>query len=83
MPKGPTLYLLGAQRETLDAAPGAIIESDAGYYKRRAQAAQAAWFDHPDLEHQREYGHLLKRWAKATKNRSALAFANELLEIAG
>jgi hypothetical protein len=80
MPGYIHLRLLNAQDEYISAnLVGAIIESDARYYRRRAMAAQAEWFDHPDLEHQREYAFLLERWAKATDNRRALAHARSLL----
>jgi hypothetical protein len=81
MPRGPTLWLLGAQQETLDQLPGAIIESDADAYRHTAMRLQAEWFEHPDLDHQREYAFALKRWAKATHNKRALAHANHLLEV--
>lgn len=80
MPGYVHLRLLDAQDEFIPTEiVGAIIESDARYYQRRAMEAQAAWFEHPDLEHQREYAFLLERWAKATGNRDARAHARSLL----
>jgi len=80
MPRPFTLYLLGAQREDFASMPGAVIESDASYYRRQAQRLQAEWFEHPDLEHQREYAFALKRWATHTRNKQALKHAEKLLE---
>lgn len=80
MPGYVHLRLLGAQDEFIPSnLVGVIIESGASYYKRRAMKAQADWFEHPDLEHQREYAFLLERWAKAAGNRKARGYARALL----
>lgn len=80
MPRGPTLYLLGAQRETLDFFPGAIIESDAADAKHDAITCQIKWFEHPDFDQQHDYGYALRKWAQMARNKGALAWADKLLE---
>lgn len=81
MPRGMTLYLLDAQPEHFPQLFGALIMSNAHAYRHSAQAAQRALADHPDLEHLREYAFALRRWAKETKNRKAVRFANALLAL--
>ena len=57
-----------------------VIEAESSRLEREAQQAQAAWFAAPnDPVKKAQYAVALRRWARETKNKTALAHAESLL----